>query len=470
MKKSLRLLSLIFALCFVALWCACTPNSDNGGGNSGNSTPPTSDGGAVENPNHVDYVSGLTLDMNSETKKQEVTVRNYVDGDTTHFHVPKSVNETGVLKARYLAINTPESTGLIEDYGYMAKRFTHDKLASAQSIIVESDDANWNRDSTNERFLVWVWYRETEASPYRNLNIEILQEGLAIASNTSQNRYGEIAMAALMQADQEKLYVHSGIADPEVYHGDAIVLTLKELRANIEDYVQKVVSFDAVIVEKSGQTAYAEAYDEETDMYYGMTLYYGFNANAYVLQALKVGNECRIVGNLEYYETGKSYQISNLHYDMYKPDDPNNIVVISKNNEPSYLEISGDLFLNGQVNLTFGEGESAISKTLRYVQLALSSTVSMKNLYVFDTYTTNNPASSSNGAMTLYCRTEDGHEIAVRTIVLKDENKNVITADKYAGKTISVKGILDYYYNTYEDNFDDYQIKVFRAADIEIVQ
>lgn len=65
----------------------------------------------------VDYVSQLTLDMNSETLKQEVTVRNYIDGDTTHFNVPRTISSTGVLKARYLAINTPESTGMIEEYG-----------------------------------------------------------------------------------------------------------------------------------------------------------------------------------------------------------------------------------------------------------------------------------------------------------------------------------------------------------------
>lgn len=44
-------------------------------------------------------------------KKQVVTVKTYVDGDTTHFHVPEDVVPGGVLKARYLAIDTPESTG-----------------------------------------------------------------------------------------------------------------------------------------------------------------------------------------------------------------------------------------------------------------------------------------------------------------------------------------------------------------------
>ena len=63
---------------------------------------------------YTDYVGQLKLDERSSTLKQTVTVKTYVDGDTTHFFVPESVAENGVLKARYLAVNTPESTGKVE--------------------------------------------------------------------------------------------------------------------------------------------------------------------------------------------------------------------------------------------------------------------------------------------------------------------------------------------------------------------
>ena len=59
----------------------------------------------------VDYAASVRLNWKSETAKQEVTVESFVDGDTTHFAVPKEIAADGVLKARYLAINTPESTG-----------------------------------------------------------------------------------------------------------------------------------------------------------------------------------------------------------------------------------------------------------------------------------------------------------------------------------------------------------------------
>ena len=145
-----------------------------------------------------DFASEVKLNMRSETVKQKVTVHTFVDGDTTHFDVPSSVSENGVLKARYIAINTPESTGKIEEYGKKASAFTREKLSNASSIIIESDDGNWNPDSTGGRFLVWVWYRNSEDEEYRNLNIEILQNGLAIASSTANNRYGSTAMTAII--------------------------------------------------------------------------------------------------------------------------------------------------------------------------------------------------------------------------------------------------------------------------------
>ena len=78
---------------------------------------------APEVPEHTDFASVVKLDMASDTLKQAVTVKSYVDGDTTHFYVPEDVMAGGVLKARYLAINTPESTGKIEEWGKKASNF-----------------------------------------------------------------------------------------------------------------------------------------------------------------------------------------------------------------------------------------------------------------------------------------------------------------------------------------------------------
>ena len=101
-----RLLAMLLLLS-VILTCLVACNND---------TPDVTDAG-TEAPKpqheHVDYVEKVKLDMSSDTLKQEVTVKFFIDGDTTHFNVPVSLDKTGVMKARYLAVNTPESTGAL---------------------------------------------------------------------------------------------------------------------------------------------------------------------------------------------------------------------------------------------------------------------------------------------------------------------------------------------------------------------
>ena len=220
---------------------------------------------------HVDYAGTMELSMDSDTAKLEVTVKTFVDGDTVHFHVSQDVMEDGILKARFLAINTPESTGKIEEYGKAAANFTKEKLTNAASILIESETSAWNPDSTGDRYLVWVWYKPTADEPYRNLNVEILQEGLALANSAANNRYGETCMAAIAQAKLEKNHLYSGEKDPDFFYGDAVEMTLKELRTNIESYNGIKVAFTGIVSMNSGsQGVYVETLDPETTQYFGM--------------------------------------------------------------------------------------------------------------------------------------------------------------------------------------------------------
>ena len=406
----------------------------------------------------VDYAASVTLNMSSPTVKQEVTVKTFIDGDTTHFYVPDDVMDTGVLKARYMAINTPESTGKIEEYGKAASRFTREKLSSADSIIIESETSGWDADSTGGRYLVWVWYKTKDMEDYRNLNIEILQNGLAIANSSANNQYGDTCTSAINQARAQKLGVYSGQKDPDFYYGDAIELTLKELRTNIENYNGMKVAFSGVISANSGtQGVYIEDYDPEDDRYYGIYIYYGHNLTGTGLDVLSVGNEARIVGTVQYYEGGGSWQVSDLNYRLMKPDDPGNIQKISEGNSAAYRLTDPDTFANGEVTIDSEDGE----RVEPYAMLVLGTSVEMQNLHVVDIYTTTNEESSSKGAMTLTCEC-DGVTVAVRTAVLLDENNQLITAEAYEDKVINVKGIVDYFDGTY-------QIKVFTAKNITIV-
>lgn len=445
--KTKRVLSLLLALIIVILCLSsCTP------GEGGSTT--TSSAGGTAQIEKKDYVSELKLNMNSETKKQVATVKTYVDGDTTHFHVPEDVIEGGVLKARYLAINTPESTGKIEEYGKKASEFTRAKLSSAVSIIVESDDDKWNRDSTDSRYLVWVWYKESEDGEYRNLNLEILQNGLAVASSTGNNRYGSVCLSALAQARAEKLNVYSGEKDPDFYYGDAVELTLRELRLNVSDYTNTKVAFEGVITRNDGRSVYIEDYDYDSGLYFGMTVYYGFGLSGAGLSIISVGNRARIVGTVQYYEAGDSYQVSGLTYRQMKPDDPNNIKKISDGHKPAFALVSAEKFASGMVTLEDG------GKEYRFAELSLYTSVSMEDLTVKSIYTTSSDDSSSKGAMTITCE-KDGVTVTVRTAVLIGKDGKLVTAERYEGKNISVRGIVDHYDG-------EYQIKVLSVDDITI--
>ena len=404
----------------------------------------------------IDYAGQLPFNRGSESVKAEVTVKTYVDGDTVHFNVPGDVMPGGVLKARFLAVNTPESTGKIEEWGKKASNFTKEKLQNAASIIIESDNTTWNADSTGGRYLVWVWYKTADMDEYRNLNIEILQNGLAIASNSGGNIYGTVALAAIAQAKALKLNVHSGQKDPNFFYGEAVELDLKELRTNVSEYNGMKVAFNGIVAVNSNNSVYVEAYDSETDMYYGMSVYYGYGLSGDGLQILNVGNEVRIVGTVQYYEAGGTWQVSGLTYRAMKPDDPNNIQKLSEGHKAANVLTDPQRFLYGTVDVV---GDETVV-TRPYAELAMSTSIRMEGLVVKSVYTTDKEESSSNGAMTLTSEL-NGVTVEIRTVVLLDANGNLITEDAYLGKTIDVNGIVDYYDG-------NYQIKVFSPNSITV--
>ena len=418
-------------------------------------------------PKEVDYAAAVTLDMEStETIKQTTTVKLFIDGDTTHFNVPSNVSVTGngVLKARYLAINTPESTGKIEEWGKAASKFTRSKLESATSIVLETDLNKWELDSTGGRHLVWVWYKPEGAENYRNLNIEILQEGLAIASDSEGNRYGEICGKALRQATALKKHVHGEEKDPDFYYGSAIPMDLKNLRLNIAEYDGQKVAFEGVITHLYNDGAYLESYDEETQQWYGMYIYYGRNTNPFLSEVIVPGNRMRIVGTVSYWEGGGKYKVSGIEYNMRNPDDPNSCKLLDdEKHAPANVAITVNDFY-GKKSIQLQDDDNATEYD--YAALAMETTVSMKGLRVVSAYTTHN-GGDSDGAISLTCSV-DGREITVRTDVLKDADGNLITEDLFPKNTvIDVEGIIDYY-KSENDETGSYQIKVFNIENITI--
>ncbi len=422
--------------------------------------------GEVGLPEFVDYAAGHKFDPSSGRAYVEATVHLFVDGDTTHFNVPASAIGTTVLKARYLGINTPESTGQIEPWGKKASEYTRTALSTATSIIVESDTDKWNPDSTGDRYLVWVWYKTAADAEYRCLNLEILQAGLAVASKSSDTAYAEICTRILNQAVTHKLYVHNKAEkDPDHYYGAALPLTLKELKSNIESYKGKSVSFEAVVIRNTGTTAYVEEYDEESGIYYGMQIFYGYNLGFQGEQILSVGNRVLVVGNVQYYEAGGTYQISDIKYHAMRPQDEENIQLISEGHTAGYQRFDTKELLSGkkdvQVITLDEEGEEVIeTKSFDVGFLSMHSSASLTGLTIKSIYTTQNEDSSNFGALSITCEAEDGTTVVVRTAVLKDSDGKTITADAFPiGSKIEAKGIVDVYNGVY-------QLKVFAKSDI----
>lgn len=456
MKKLAPALALIIlALCIFG----CTPQKDKDAlptpvQTDAAQTPPVSSmpeaapSPAAAASESLDYAASVKP-SGADTAKQEVTVKSFVDGDTVHFLVPESIMPSGVLKARFIGIDTPESTGKIEEYGKAASEFTKEKLSRAHSIMIESDDGNWDFDSTGGRYLVWVWYKAEKAGEYRNLNIELLQNGLARAYSSANNRYGSTCTAAINRAKANKLNLYSGEKDPDFYYGDAVELTLKELRCGIEGYNGKKVAFEGVITINSGNGVFIEDYDAETDRYYGISAYYGYGLSGAGLDILSVGNRARIVGTVQYYEAGGCYQVSGLSYRQMKPDDPNNLQKLSEGNAAGYVSISADDFASAMVSIETEAGAAEYKLS----DIAMNTTVEMDGLTVQSVYV------AENGCATLSCAAGDA-EVTVRLEPLK-VNGEAFDPNTLSGKTIDVRAAVDMY-----DNAP--QLHVFTAEGISI--
>lgn len=125
---------------------------------------------SIRNNNFLTATSGLAI--------SEVSVASFTDGDTTTFKLIDDSDDTNNFKVRYQAINTPESTGKIEEWGIKASHFTKSKLKSASRIVVLNDLTQFAKtDSSGGRYMGFVWYLSSTTNTWRLLNLEIVEQG-----------------------------------------------------------------------------------------------------------------------------------------------------------------------------------------------------------------------------------------------------------------------------------------------------
>ena len=396
----------------------------------------------------VDYVSQFKLDMTSSTLKQEVTVKQCIDGDTTHFYTD-AIGDHGFIKTRYLCIDTPESTGQVQKWGKTASLFNKERLNNAVSVIVESNDSNWNVDSTGDRYLVYVWYKLNDTDDYRCLNLEILQEGYSAAKTIGESIYKEVFQSAYSQAIALKLHYFGNEVDPNWDAGSFTPVDLKEIRTHLVidenapeeeqyTYVDKKVRFEGVITQNAGGNVYlVEDVDLDSGVHYAIPVYVGYGYKG--MSDMVVGNRLSIAATITYSE-GFGYQASGLKYYIMTPEKEDATRLISSGNEVVPTVITGaELDANGEM---------------------LDSTyVQMNNLTVVSVYTTTNETSSDKGAMTLTCKDTNNNTVKVRTSRLHDENENLITESTFKNKKISVVGNIE----TYQS---EYQLHLYTMSDV----
>ena len=132
------------------------------------------------------WISFLLLTNIYASEKIEVKLNKCVDGDTAWF----SLNDE-VIKVRFLAIDTPESTNKIEPFGKEASDFTCSLLTNAKKIEIEYDDNSEKLDKY-DRHLAWIFVDD------KLLHDLIIQKGLGEVKYL----YGDYKYTSILQTSE----------------------------------------------------------------------------------------------------------------------------------------------------------------------------------------------------------------------------------------------------------------------------
>ena len=241
--------------------------------------------------NWVDYANNGSVQLKLDYKDKdfftdgvgEVTLWSKIDGDTAHFTPVVKTTSSETIKARFYGIDTPESTGKVEEYGKEASNYTGEQLdlaAKNGTIVVSSSTAITSycapaHDSTGSRYLSLVWINTEKKNASYNeltlLNLMIVQEGFSwVKSVDAIPDYKETFYAAQAQAEKYKLNLFSGEKAGYFNYGgyeEASLLDIKrEIAASIADsshenaYNNKKVTFTGVVSGFADSTLYVQEY------------------------------------------------------------------------------------------------------------------------------------------------------------------------------------------------------------------
>ena len=174
--------------------------------------------------NWVDYSTNGSVTLNLEYQGKDFytdgigqfELKTAIDGDTAHFTPLVDKGNIGTMKARFFGIDTPESTGKVQEYGKAASNYTKAQLYEANehgTIVVSSAQDTYGApepDSTGSRYVSLVWINLTKKNAAKSelqlLNLMIVMEGLSWVKNVqAMPQYSETFYAAQAQAEKYKL-------------------------------------------------------------------------------------------------------------------------------------------------------------------------------------------------------------------------------------------------------------------------
>lgn len=376
----------------------------------------------------------------------EVTPVRYVDGDTTIFKASNGENIT----VRYNGINTPESTYRIEAWGFAASKYNKEAfekaLAEGAKIVLQTENMSERFDSTGKRYLAWVWFVYPNGDS-RLLNLEIAELGYGHVKSASDTQYAKYFTDAIYDISVKGLRIY-GETDPNYdYSTDAKVMTIREIRETYgtedaindakEGFTSPLIKVSGVVVRKNGTTnAYIQQYDEETNKYYGIYVYGGYNS----INKLVEGAYVEIQAKVGYYYG--SLQITDLTAD-------------------SKIKIY-TFDAKDQINI---QDETIDDINDIYAYEKIGTLVKVNNLKV-----TGFKDADNTSAMTLYCTytAKDGStkRINIRInqeikLVDPETNKQILSGDYFNGKTIkSLTGIVCVYNGGEGDPYSKADIQI----------
>jgi endonuclease YncB( thermonuclease family) len=477
MKKSPLFLSLI---AIATLLSGCGPSA-NPTSSEAVSSPSESTSSSIT---PIDYFTNgsvaLSLDYAGKDFYKDgigqVSLYTPIDGDTAHFTPLVKTTSALVIKSRFWGIDTPESTGQIQEYGKEASNFTTAQLEDANkngTIVVSSPFTEYKvpeHDSTGTRYVSLIWVNFTKKNaPYTELhllNLYIVQNGLSWVKNVADMpQYSDTFYAAEAQAKALKYNLFSGLPAPLFNYGDYEDISLldikREVVAKIKDPTHKnkydgaKVRVTGTVAGYAGNILYIESYfNSETGStveggeYAGVNIFTGMSAIS--SRFTKVNTYIQVSGvaedsdNFGFQITGATFP--NVNSDPVDPKEAEVLIKAADNTDEYSLytfqykttaAVTGDAPV-----LTEGNTDAL------FCAVNLSG-----NVYCYNAYD-----SSDSNEHTLYLKSENAsgetlfYAIYITFSYKPDavNNPNLIysKATDFVGHTFAVQGILGYHITT----------------------